>query len=176
MTGPDEGLTKQLRELRESFDRSFALPPDQPMESWVRYLVIGVGADRYALELDALLGLETRRKIVPLPFQAPGLLGLAGLRGRPTPVFSLASLLDRPGGADSPRWLALCKGPAALALAFDRFEGLAQVSSRDKYATDPMTESSIPARQTIRTKAGMIAILDIPAVIAAAKQRLTTRV
>ncbi len=112
--------------LREEFDRCFATLP-VPLEPTEELLAIRVGGDSYALRLREVAEISAGHPVSRLPSTTPHLLGLAGLRthraGVVVPVFSLASLLGAAGGADAPRWLALCDAQEPFALAFDFFEG-----------------------------------------------------
>ena len=94
MSDAEADTDRRLAELRESFDRGFALPPADASRAGDAFLIVraGDGAVR-DLAGRASWAWRVDRKIVPLPLQVPGLLGLAGLRGQLTPVFSLASLL-----------------------------------------------------------------------------------
>lgn len=172
MNDPEPGLTGRVAELREAFDRSFALPLADRAEKRQLFLIWGVGAQAYAVALDALLGIERHRKVVPLPLRSPGLLGLAGFRGQLAPVFSMATLLGSGDGAESPAWLAFCKGPTPIALAFDRQEGAAQVAAADVSAAEAKEGLSPLTRQTVRVGTRVLPVLDLPSVAAAARQRL----
>jgi purine-binding chemotaxis protein CheW len=172
MNDPQHRLDERVEQLRESFDRSFSLPPPEPAEAKQRFLVLGAGADRYAIKLEGLLGVEARRKIARLPLRAPGLLGLAAFRGRMTAVFHLASLLGAPVGPEPPAWLAFCKGETPVALAFDRFEGAAEVPSGDIHAAEPKDRSPRLGGQTVRIGSDILHVIDVPSLTAMAKQSL----
>jgi purine-binding chemotaxis protein CheW len=175
VTDSRQGLIDRVAELREAFDRSFAVPVAQSAETGQTFLILGVGTARYAAALDGLLGIEHGRKIVPLPVRAAGLLGLAGFRGQLAPVFSLASLLGRPDGPERPAWMAFCKGPTPVAIAFDRFEGSVLVPSRDIYGAEPDASASRPGRRRVRLGSGTLSVVDVPSVVEAARRSLDGR-
>lgn len=172
MKDSDQELDDRVVQLREAFDRSFSLPLPEHAETKERFLILGAGADRYAVRLDALSGVERRRKIARLPLRAPGLLGLAGFRGQLTAVFHLASLLGVPAGAEPPAWLAFCKGETPVAFGFDRLDGAAEVPSQDVHAAEPKDESLPSGRQTVRIGPEMLHVIDVPALVAATRQSL----
>jgi len=107
--------------LREQFDSVFAAPERLEHAATEDYLVIGVGADRFALRLSEVSGLLVDRKIVLVPSSTAALLGVVGLRGTVAPVYDLRVLLGyAPSG--NPRWLFLARSSEPVAFAFDRFE------------------------------------------------------
>lgn len=166
------GLIERVGELREAFDRSFALPVAQSAETEQTFLILGVGNERYAVILETLLGIEHHRKVVPLPLRAAGLLGLAGFRGQLVPVFSLASLLGCADGPERPVWMAFCKGPTPVAIAFDRFEGSVRVAAADLYAGKAKDGLPRLTKQTVRFGTGVLPVLDAVSVVEAITQRL----
>lgn len=172
MNDSRQGLIERVAELREAFDRSFALPLAQSPETKQMFLVLGVGTERYAAALDGFLGIEHGRKIVPLPLRSAALLGLAGFRGQLVPVVSLASLLGNAGGPEPPTWLAYCKGPTPVALAFDRFEGSVRVAGADVYAAVATEGSPRPIGQTVRVGTGILSVIDVPLLVEAVRQSL----
>jgi chemotaxis signal transduction protein len=112
-------MSDALSSLRKAFDASFASRP-QPPPPHQGMVALTAGGQPCLLPLSDVAGLHAHRRIVPMPGAAPGLLGLAGLRGRLLAVYSLAALLSAPDG--SADWLVVC-GDGTLGLAFERFEG-----------------------------------------------------
>jgi chemotaxis signal transduction protein len=167
-----QALSERAAELREAFDRSFALPLAPSPQTTQTFLVVGAGADCYAMAMDALMAIEKARKIVPIPLRTPGLLGLAGFRGQLAPVFSLAWLLGV-AEAEPPRWLAFCKGETLLALALDRLETSVQVSERDVCSARPNGPSERSVRRILRLDGGAISVVDVPSLIAAATKAIS---
>lgn len=115
-------LAAHTQSLREAFDRRFAAPASYVAEAPVNLLGLRVGGETFALPLDALSGLHALRRLVPLPGCDGALLGLTGVRGRLVPVFSLASLLNRPP-EPAVSWLVLVGQDEPVALAFSELEG-----------------------------------------------------
>lgn len=145
MSEPNERLQARLRGLREEFDAAFARPRAEPAAPGEDFLLIRVSGEPYALRLREVVALDSDRAITPVPSEAPGLLGVAGLRGALVAVFDLAQLLGHgpaapagpapavAAGSVSPRWLGLIKG-SQVAVAFSEFEGQRRLGS-DALAT-----------------------------------------
>jgi purine-binding chemotaxis protein CheW len=118
-----EGVERRAYVLREAFDRSFAAPPVQETEELDDLLAVRVGGDRYAIRLRDIRGIIARLTIVAVPAGAPGLLGVAGIRGDIVPVFSLSLLLGYGDDPEPPAWTVLCNPEQPLGLAFAELEG-----------------------------------------------------
>jgi len=112
-------------QMRELFDRSFAAPRIAAGEAHAIFIAIRIAGDRYALPMGELAGLARDRKVVRVPSPVAELIGVAGLRGEPIAVHSLAAWLGR-GRETNPRWLALCGEADRVGLAFGDIEGQLQ--------------------------------------------------
>ena len=111
-------------ELRDSFDASFKAPEKNIVEPHERMLAIRVGDMRFAIRVSEIAGVETSRKIVPLPHPLPGLLGIAGVKRRVVAVYALATLLGARQSDTPARWLMLAANlDASIAFAFDALDG-----------------------------------------------------
>ncbi|HEY3175264.1 MAG TPA: chemotaxis protein CheW [Candidatus Polarisedimenticolia bacterium] len=142
-------MEERLRILRESFDRTFALPPVAPAQGRESFLAIRVAGDPYVVRLRDLAGLERRTKIAPLPGVTPGFLGLAAIRGRLVPVYSLDALLGYGPARQEWRWLALCRADESAepaGFAFEAIEGLIQASRSEIHAVsrDGVLQAHVP--------------------------------
>ena len=106
----------KLDALRREFDQVFAAPP--PLEAEIResLIVLGLGEASVALRLSEIKGLHALPPLMPLPAASPGLLGLAGFRGKIVPTYDLSALLGQ-GEGDRPRWMVLY-GETLRGLAF----------------------------------------------------------
>ncbi len=152
--------------LRQAFDRSFAEPPPQAAPEFHDLLTLSLGGDPYAIRLRDIVGLVADRKIVPVPARASDLLGLTGIAGAVVPVFGLASMLGYTGqAADSPRWLVLCPGDEAIALAFNDFDGHVRVPA-SAFQTAESAERQSASRPYLRhvahTGTGWRPLIDLP--------------
>lgn len=111
-------LLQRAAQLRRAFDRSFAEPPPPLPPPTSDFIAIGVGADTLALRVSEIDALHADTTVVPVPSPVPEFMGLAGFRGKLTPVYDLAALLGYP--SSSGRWLALADR-RSVAFAFDRY-------------------------------------------------------
>jgi purine-binding chemotaxis protein CheW len=111
----------RAEQLREQFDRRFALPAAAATAALEDFLAIRVGAVRYAFRLLELAGLFRERTIVAVNARAPALLGVAGFRGKLAPIHDLGQLLGQATQV-TPRWIVLARGPTLVGFAFEGFE------------------------------------------------------
>jgi chemotaxis signal transduction protein len=127
MKGGEAAMHERADELRQAFDRSFALAPQTGTDTTLveNLLAVRVGPLPYGLRLMEVSGLFVDRKVTWLPSAVPELLGIVGLRGALLPVYDLGMLLGCPRGA-APRWLLVTAG-MAVGLAFDSFDGYLRV-------------------------------------------------
>jgi chemotaxis signal transduction protein len=160
--GNERHVDQRLAELRSAFDDTFARPLAQPPRDWVEFVLVVAGGHRYAIRISELAGLEVDRTIVPLPLEAPGLLGLAAVHGGLVPVFELAAILGGDRAKTPARWLALHRDTALIALAFDELEESRRVPVQD-------------VSQAIQTDSGVVHVVDLPSVISKIRQTLHRR-
>lgn len=173
-----------VRALREEFDRSFAAAPVLPGRDRESLLTITVGECAYALRLAEIRGLHAARRILALPGALPELLGVAGFRGQIVPVYDLGALLGqeaRHAGAAAPRWLVQLQHGAALALAFDAFDGHFSAAPADLLADPAAPAPGAHQRGAVRVAGAVLPIIHLPSLIGdisrrcelAARQRRT---
>lgn len=134
-------LSRRVEELRRAFDDSFAAPwPTPEAHDRERMLALRVFKDTYLVRLAEVSGLAGVRSIVPVPSEAPALLGVTAFRGRIVPLFSLALLLGYPAEGDPPRWFVLVAEETPrrasfreepVGLAFHDLEGQVLLSPSD---------------------------------------------
>jgi len=162
---------RQFEDLRRSFDESFALPLDSRSTSLEDLLVVRVGGDRFALRVAELAGLHRRRRIVRLPGSRADLLGLAGIRGRLVPVFSLAVLLGYAADRDDNSWLILCNRDQELALSFGEFTGHVRVEpSQICPAADGHAREHL--REVVRIDSGSCPLVGVPSIVSIIQTRI----
>lgn len=125
-------FAERLIQLRDSFDKSFALPISTTSHTYVGMLAIRVGKGEYAVRIDELAEVQKACKVVPLPGARSEMIGLAGIRGRLVAVYSLAALLGD-GDTKGWNWLAICGSQPSLALAFDELDAYVQAPKADLY-------------------------------------------
>lgn len=119
-----------VAQWRAAFDRSFAEPAQARSEELQDFLGIRVAGQPYALQLGELAGLQAWHEPTPYPVPSAALLGLIAHQGRALPLFDLQTLLGQ-GLAAAPAWIVVLKG-AALALAFEGFEGQWRLAPQDR--------------------------------------------
>jgi chemotaxis signal transduction protein len=122
MNREEAKLNERAADLRLAFDQTFGKTPAGPPLPSEAFLAIGVGGDSYALRLTGIYGLFVDKQVVPLPSQAPDLLGIASFRGVLVPVYDLRVLLGYPTGS-APRLLVLVSPETPIGLAFDHLDG-----------------------------------------------------
>jgi len=161
-----------LNELRRAFDEAFAAPVvDQP-EDRATLIAIRVAGQPFALRATEISAVAKRRRIVPVPSRVPELLGLAGIRGAPVPVYDLATILGL-SRANEPQWFVLTQREAQLALAVDEIEGLIEVRKTKLFADDT-SPSGGHVRQLARMGAETRAVIDITAVVETIRQHASS--
>jgi chemotaxis signal transduction protein len=161
--GPLGSLTAEA--LHRSFDETFARSPAEATGGHNGFLSIRVGEDGFALRVSEIAGIETGNRILALPVERPGLLGIAGIRGRVVPVYSLAKLLGCREAGPEPHWLALV-GHDPMGLAFSDFEGYLRVPRQELNTLGEAREHPY-AMEALRHAGGVRPVLNIPRIIAA---------
>jgi len=147
----NQEFTRRLSELRESFDKSFALPTSTTSHTFVGMLAIRVGRNQYAMRIDELADVQGACKVVPLPGARSEMIGLAGIRGRLVAVYSLAALLGH-GDAEGWNWLAICGTGKALGLAFGDLEGYVQAPQADLYPAAEVDGARAHVSEVLRSE------------------------
>jgi chemotaxis signal transduction protein len=170
MSEPPPGDGKAA-ELRRAFDRSFAQPPPPTAPETEDLLSIRVGGDPYAIRLRDIAGIVAGRKVVPVPTAAPGLLGLAGVRGGIVPVFGLAAILGYGPSHESPRWMVVCGVDDPIALAFSELEAYLRLPASCLHADQTFRATRPHVDQVVSTDAGIRAVIGIPNVMATIRNR-----
>jgi chemotaxis signal transduction protein len=126
-----------FEELRSSFDQTFQQARVERDHELVHLLVVRIGAARFALKVCDLAGLARAQTIVPIPATDPGLLGLAGLKGRLVAVYSLAAEIGTAALTTAPdRWIVLCRCDRGIALAFNAAEGTMMARISDLFPAE----------------------------------------
>lgn len=188
MTQLLDDWSHRLHRLRRSFDEAFELPPPAASQQQETLLAIEAGGTPLALRIAELSRLEAGRKVVPVPTACAELLGLAGVRGRLVPVYSLASLLGLSDRGDE-RWLVLCGGEIAdgkpasttsisasdpIALAFGALQGHARVARTEIFAVNEDARPVIHATELVRLDGVTRPLVSIASVTKAIRDRQRT--
>ncbi len=163
--------SSRVDEFRRSFDEGFALPLRERTSGLEDLLAIRIGGDSYALRVRELTGLDRSRQVVPLPTRVPDLLGLAGIRGKLVPVFSLAVLLGYAKDRDDTAWLALCNRDQELALSFGEFTEHVRVTPGQICpAADGAARDHV--REVVRIDSKTFAIVSVPSIVSSIQGRM----
>lgn len=157
----------RAQQLRAEFDNAFAAAPQPDPGERVDLLAIRCAEHGFALPLSGVLAVLTDRKLVPVPSPAPALLGLIGVRRLVAPVYDLRALLGYAAGT-APRWVALLRTPAPMAVAFDQFEQHLRVPKSDVIAGPAGTAPAHAlASGSVVTPAGPRPLIDLSALFSA---------
>jgi purine-binding chemotaxis protein CheW len=155
-------VTAKAAELRNAFDRARALPfLSEVSERIENLLVLRVSGDAFAIRLGDISGLATDRKIIAFPSPIPELLGVAAIRSRLVPVFSLAALLGYSAQATPGRWLVLCGTEEAVGLAINDFEGYIRVPLERVYAAE-QKRASLHVKHAVHAADMVREVVSIP--------------
>jgi chemotaxis signal transduction protein len=158
--------SSKAAQLRNEFDRARAIPASsETVEQIENLLAIRVSGDAFAIKISEISGLAADKKIVAFPSPIPELLGVAGIRGRLVPVYSLPALLGYRSSADQGRWLALCGAEEPVGLAINDFEGYLRVPLAQVYAAEKTDLVSTHVTQVVRASDMVRAVVSIPLMI-----------
>lgn len=165
-------VAKTALELRSAFDRAYALPPESvgsnPTEN---LLAIRLTGQPYAIRIGEIVGIASDRKVIPLPSAVPELIGLAGIRGAPVSVYSLAAMLNHNQDMHPGRWLVLCGNDESIGLAVSNFEGYLKVPVDQIYAADKSLTICEHIRDAVRMAEEVRMIVNISSVLEAIQKR-----
>jgi hypothetical protein len=85
------------------------------------------------------------------------------------PVYRLDSLIGNNGAQEETAWLAVCGSDEPVGLAFASLDGHLRVPTADLY--QPAKEDHVFAREAIGLPSEVRYVLDIPAILAAIRER-----
>jgi chemotaxis signal transduction protein len=172
----DKTQSTDAAQLRQAFDRAFALPPSLAEQEVEDLLTIRVAGNPYAIRLLDIAEIVTGRKIVSVPAVTPDLLGLVGIHGGIVPVFGLSSILGYGSEPDAPRWMILCGTEEPIALAFSDFEGYLRLPTSALHADENFHAKSEQVKyvnQVASTPDGTHAVISMPLIMASIRNRIS---
>jgi purine-binding chemotaxis protein CheW len=165
-------VAARAAELRNTFDRARAIPfLSDAVEQIENLLAIRVSGDAFAIRLSEISGLATDRKIVAFPSPIPELLGVAAIRGRLVPVYSLAALLGYSAHSSQGRWLMLCGTEEPVGLAINDFEGYLRVPLAQIYTAEQKDKASTHVKHVVRAADIVRGVVSIPLIIEVIQKR-----
>ncbi|MDB6013550.1 MAG: cheW3-2 [Gammaproteobacteria bacterium] len=165
-------VAAKAAELRNAFDGARALPfLSEVREQIENLLALRVAGDAFAIRLSEISGLATDRKLVAFPSPVPELLGVAAIRGRLVPVYSLAALLGYSAPGTPGRWLVLCGTEEPVGLAINDFEGYVRVPLSQVYAAEQKDDVTAHVKYVVRTADTVRDVVSIPHIMEIIKSR-----
>jgi purine-binding chemotaxis protein CheW len=165
-------IAAKATELRNTFDRARAIPfLSQAVERTENLLAIRVSGDAFAIRLSEISGIATDRKVVAFPTPIPELLGVAGIRSRLIPIYSLAALLGYSAHAGQGRWLVLCGTEEPVGLAINDFEGYVRVPLAQVYTAEHRDGASTHVKHVVRAADMVRDVISIPLIIEIIQRR-----
>lgn len=153
-------------ELARAFDGRFAAAPPERAGPVERLLVIGVGETRAAIRLRDLASLCPAPRIARVPGGAPGLVGIAGVRGRVVPVFDLAAVADRESAPRGPAYLAIAAGDTPVGLLFRGAIEYVEVPGAEVDDARHLLRGAVHLAGAARVAGTLVRLLDVPGITA----------
>lgn len=166
-----KAIASKADELRQEFDRSFALPPARAAQEFEDLLAIRVAGDPYAIRLRQIGAIISGRKLVAVPAATRDFLGISGTRDGIVAVFGLASILGHVQGAEAPRWMILCGADEPIALGFSDFEGYLRLPTSALHSDEELRGTHNYVDAVASSDTGLRAVLGIPLVLAMIRNR-----
>jgi chemotaxis signal transduction protein len=163
-------------QLRQDFDRTFAMPPALASQEVEDLIMIRVAGDPYAIRLLDITEIVNERKVVSVHAVTPDLLGLAGIHGGMVPVFSLSSILGYGTDPISPRWMILCGTEEPISLAFSDFEGYLRLPASALHVDENVSATREHVKyvnQVASTPEGVRAVINIAQIMATIRNRIS---
>ncbi|MEZ4255105.1 MAG: chemotaxis protein CheW [Polyangiales bacterium] len=155
--------------FRQQFDGSFAIKREGELAVPNAYLALRLGGQPYAVRLGDVGGLFVERHITPVPSPMTELLGLAGFRGAPLPVYDLAALLGH-APTTLPRWL-MTDASTSIAFAFAEFEGHVHVGDEALKGVARGADANALLGESLAWNGTVRPLLRLAAVVDAVKAR-----
>jgi chemotaxis signal transduction protein len=169
-------VAARAADLRNTFDQARAIPSSSDAVARIENLLaIRVSGDAFAIRLSEICGLATDRKIVAFPSPIAELLGIAAIRGRLVPVYSLAALLGYSAHASQGRWLILCGVEEPLGLVINDFEGQVRVPLGQIYTAAQEDAASTHVSHVVRTADMIRGLVSIPLIMETIQRRCGER-
>ncbi len=161
----------RANKLRREFDRTFASPPVPTSEEWEDLLLVRIAGDPYAIRMRDIMGILAKRTIIPVPAEAPGLLGLVGIRGEIVPVFGLSSWLGYGVDADSAVWMIVCGTDEPIGFGFSEFEGHKRLEKSAIHLYDKSQSPRQYIHEMAAIEAGVRPVIAVSLVVASIRSR-----
>ena len=165
----DLDFARRVTDLRSSFDGSFADARGSE-EAREKFLAVRAGGTRLAFRLLELSSVAVDRGVTPAPSPLPELVGIAGVRGRLVPVYSLSVLIGGERAGAPSRWLVLV-ADGQVGLAVDEFEGYVFGRKADVASTAGVAAH---CPETLRIGSAGYGVLDVTSLVKEISSRVAS--
>jgi chemotaxis signal transduction protein len=153
----------EVMRILEKRARLLARPVDGgPVEATTSLLIVQVGPERYAVDVDAVGEIKPLAGVTPLPGLPSFWSGLVNQRGNLVPVLDLATYLALPSSADDtdePKLVFVAAEGIDVALVVDAVGEIRRTPARDLVASGPADPESVRIVQHV-TK-DLASVLDL---------------
>ncbi len=154
------------RILRERAEALAAVPRGDDHVESRSMIVLGVGDERYAIDIGMVREIAAIDTITPVPAVAAHWLGLVNVRGELFPVLDLRRYLGLPEWTgNAARWMVVVGGVhAPVVLAVDEVHSVRSIPVADIGPSLAAADGANPAAQVGLTK-DFVVILDVDAIV-----------
>ena len=163
-----------VKQMREAFDRLFALPDLIKSTESDDFLAIHVGTRPFVLRVAELARIETGLRLVGVPGGDSWLVGLTNCQGKLVPVHSLELALGFDRTAGKKRWLAICGREEPLGLEFDELDGYLRIPQADIFRTGGAESVSKHDQHAVRIEGELRPVVHLPSIIEAVRRRVSS--
>ena len=108
-----------------------------------------VGAESYALPVDAVIEVTMLEASTPLPGGPPELLGLQNLRGHALPVYDLGAYLGAGTTSDAARMVVVSDNGRRAGFAIDAVTGVGPLPARTESGSPLLSGSALDGERLV---------------------------
>ena len=108
-----------------------------------------VGAESYALPVDAVIEVTMLEASTPLPGGPPELLGLQNLRGHALPVYDLGAYLGAGKTSDAARMVVVSDNGRRAGFAIDAVTGVGPLPARTESGSPLLSGSALDGERLV---------------------------
>lgn len=166
----ENDIRDAIEETRRRFDHSFSLP-HPPLDNDVEdFLAIRVGGHPYALRATELVRVEPIGRTSVLPGSNSWLVGLAAVRGKLIPVYSLDLILSYQRPAADYKWIAIGR-EELLGFAFDSVDGYLRTQRVRIVNASTANQDRAHCRQAFDHDGKLRLIANLPSILTAIREK-----
>jgi len=164
----------RVAEMREAFDRTFALPPPDLAVDWVDLLAVSIAGRPYAFWMTDLRAIHPTLAVTPMATSTFEFRGLAQLDAQLVPVYDLRLLFGH-ASAEPPGCFVIA-AHERVALAIDVFERHVRVPRDRLISRDAATAADLPfGALMVEVDAIARPLISVPVVLEAIRTRQGAR-